>query len=103
MKLAGHRPSHHLELFTAFLSEGPFCHFVFPEMKFSVEWLRMQQGMQTANLCIYWGKPLIVATMYLHHNLVRHRDIKPANCCIDQDGKLKLIDFGLSTVRGYYH
>lgn len=33
---------------------------------------------------------------HIHSNRVVHRDLKPENCLIDQDFRLKIIDFGLS-------
>ena len=33
---------------------------------------------------------------YLHKNKVIHRDLKPGNVLVDSDGKLKLLDFGIS-------
>ena len=33
---------------------------------------------------------------YCHKNNVTHRDLKPDNLMLDQDGNLKIVDFGLS-------
>jgi serine/threonine protein kinase len=41
-----------------------------------------------------YGKQLLSGLMYLHGNKIIHRDLKPANVLINQDGILKLTDFG---------
>lgn len=35
---------------------------------------------------------------YAHNNLVIHRDLKPSNILIQEDGTIKLLDFGISKV-----
>lgn len=39
-----------------------------------------------------------MAIEYLHSKDILYRDLKPENIAIAQDGNLKLIDFGLSTI-----
>ncbi|KAI9218498.1 kinase-like domain-containing protein [Blastocladiella britannica] len=43
-------------------------------------------------------KQLIMGVSYLHDNGVAHRDIKPENLLMDDEGHLKITDFGVSTV-----
>ena len=43
---------------------------------------------------------VLAAVAHAHANLVVHRDIKPPNVLISSDGKVKLLDFGVSKLLG---
>ncbi|WP_445664881.1 protein kinase domain-containing protein [Fodinibius sp. AD559] len=41
-------------------------------------------------------KQVLQAVRYAHENLVIHRDLKPDNILVDESGKVKILDFGIS-------
>jgi len=43
-------------------------------------------------------KKVCEAVLYAHQNLVIHRDIKPNNILVQEDGTVKLLDFGIAKV-----
>lgn len=43
-------------------------------------------------------KQLLCGVGYLHMRGIAHRDIKPENLLIDENGVLKISDFGMATI-----
>lgn len=41
---------------------------------------------------------IVLAIAYLHSQDIIHRDLKPENVLLDQNGHIKLADFGLSEI-----
>ena len=53
----------------------------------------------------YWERlalPILNALAFSHERKCVHRDLKPSNILIGADGRLKLADFGISKLRGYF-
>ncbi|MFB2979792.1 AAA domain-containing protein [Microseira sp. BLCC-F43] len=53
----------------------------------------------------YWQRlalPILKALAFSHERKYVHRDLKPSNILIGSDGRLKLADFGISKLRGYF-
>ena len=61
------------------------------------EAIRLERGPQSTEHVRRFMLQLISAVEYMHAHGLYHRDIKPENIFIDQDGSMKLGDFGLAT------
>ena len=59
-----------------------------------LEYCHAQQLSLQARLELFLS--LLDAVEYAHQRLVVHRDIKPSNILVDQDGRAKLLDFGVA-------
>lgn len=57
-----------------------------------------RRGRLTEAAARHYFRQLVSALLFCHQNGVAHRDMKPQNLLLDQDGNLKVSDFGLSAL-----
>jgi len=49
-------------------------------------------------IAMFYSAQVVLALEYLHSTLkIVYRDLKPENILLDEDGNIKLTDFGLAT------
>ncbi|KAI7894750.1 kinase-like domain-containing protein [Mucor mucedo] len=77
--------------------EKRVIYMVFPYMDHDLSNLLHNSNVQlTPPQIKTYMKQLLEGTAYLHHNNILHRDMKAANLLINNDGVLKIADFGLA-------
>jgi serine/threonine-protein kinase len=62
--------------------------------------LRQDDGPIPVERAVDWARQLADALAYLHGHGIVHRDLKPENVLVDQDGQLKIADFGTAMLTG---
>jgi len=62
--------------------------------------LRGQDGAVAVAQALDWGRQLARTLVYLHDRGIVHRDLKPENVLVEDDGTLKILDFGTALLRG---
>ena len=61
-------------------------------------WL-YRQGLFDTNLTRFYAAEIVCAIGHLHSLNIMHRDLKPENILLDNEGHVKLTDFGLAKVQ----
>ncbi|RYR29082.1 hypothetical protein Ahy_B01g053379 [Arachis hypogaea] len=66
---------------------------------FVLEFVKVSKGRFSEDLARKYFQQLISAVGYCHSRGIFHRDLKPENLLLDENGNLKVSDFGLSAVK----
>jgi eukaryotic-like serine/threonine-protein kinase len=61
---------------------------------------RLREGKPSVDQALDWLEQAAVALDAAHRNGVVHRDVKPGNLLLDQEGSLRVADFGIASAAG---
>jgi len=64
---------------------------------------RIGGGDYTRDQAVDWCVDIARALHYVHSNGIVHRDVSPANVMLDEQGHVRLTDFGLSTIDDQFY
>ncbi|CAL0324642.1 unnamed protein product [Lupinus luteus] len=91
-----------VELYEVMASKGKI-YFVMEHVKGGELFNKVAKGKLNQDLARKYFQQLISAVDYCHSRGVCHRDLKPENLLLDENGNLKVSDFGLSALAESKH
>lgn len=91
------RHPHIIKLIEVLATKGKI-YFVMEYAKGGELFTKVSKARLSENLSRKYFQQLIAAISYCHSHGVYHRDLKPENLLLDENGDLKITDFGLSAL-----
>jgi eukaryotic-like serine/threonine-protein kinase len=62
----------------------------------SLKELILSRGPAPVSVAVDYARQILAALRFAHRNGIVHRDIKPHNCLVDDEGRVKVTDFGIA-------